>query len=111
MAIKTDGTLWCWGQNFSGQVGDNTNNDRSTPRQEFTSSTNWKQVSSGNSHTVALKTDGTLWCWGNNSSGQVGDNTTVNRSTPVQEFTSNTNWKQVVCEGDYTAAIQSLDIT
>jgi alpha-tubulin suppressor-like RCC1 family protein len=106
-AIKTDGTLWCWGFNSTGQLGDNTITARSTPRQEITSSTNWKQVAGGVSHTAAIKTDGTLWCWGINSSGQLGDNTLVSRSTPRQEITSSTNWKQVSGGQSHTAAIKT----
>ena len=106
-AIKTDGTLWVWGDNLYGQIGDNTTTDRRTPRQEFTSSTNWKQVTCGNVHTAAIKTDGTLWVWGSNSNGQIGDNTTASRSTPRQEFTSSTNWKQVSGGGYHTAAIKN----
>jgi len=102
-AIKTNGTLWMWGQNSystrGGFLGDNTTADRSTPRQEFTSSTNWKQIACGNEYTAAIKTDGTLWAWGGNDSGQLGDNTTASRSTPRQEFTSSTVWKQVSANG------------
>jgi alpha-tubulin suppressor-like RCC1 family protein len=106
-AIKTDGTLWCWGANSYGQIGDNTIAVRSTPRQEITSSTNWKQVSASTYHTAALKTDGTLWCWGRNSFGQLGDNTLASRSTPRQEITSSTNWKQVSAGGYNTTGIKT----
>ncbi len=110
-AIRYDGTLWSWGSNNYGQVGDNTNsggvsgtNSRSTPRQEFTSSTNWKYVSSKRFNISAVKHDGTLWAWGANDQGQVGDNTSANnRSTPRQEFSSSTNWKQS-SNGDYHLA-------
>ncbi len=106
-AIKTNGTLWAWGRNNEGQLGDNTTADRSTPRQEITSGTNWKQASCGYNHTAAIKTDGTLWLWGRNNEGQLGDNTNANRSTPRQEFTSGTNWKQVACGAFHTAAIKT----
>ena len=107
-AIANDRTLWVWGQNNYGQIGDNTNsggvdgvNSRSTPRQEFTASTNWKYVASKRYHIGAIKTNGTLWSWGANDQGQQGDNTAVNnRSTPRQEASSSTNWKQISC-GDY----------
>lgn len=112
-AVKTNGTLWCWGRNNYGQVGDNTILTRSTPRQEFSASTNWKQVSSGGTHTAAVKTNGTLWVWGSNASGQIGDNTSSggvtganSRSTPRQEFTAGTNWKQVACSTNSTSAIK-----
>jgi alpha-tubulin suppressor-like RCC1 family protein len=117
-AIKTDGTLWCWGYNSHGQIGDNTaatSIGRSTPRQEFTSSTNWKQVSGGYDHTLAIKTNGTLWVWGRNNLGQIGDNSADNtnfeRSTPRQEFTSSTNWKQVDGGTYNSIAVKSVDIS
>ena len=94
-AIKTDGTLWCWGQNTNGQLGDSTQTNRSSPVQTITFGTNWKQVSAGLTHTAATKTDGTLWAWGNNYYGQLGNNTTTHRSSPVQTITFGTNWKQV----------------
>ena len=95
-AIKTDGTLWTWGYNFYGQLGNNDRTDRSSPVQTVAGGTNWKQVSSSNANSVAaIKTDGTLWTWGNNNAGQLGDNTIVDKSSPVQTVAGGTNWKQV----------------
>lgn len=88
--------LWTWGGNAYAHLGVNDTITRSTPVREFTSSTNWKQVSSNANHVAAIKTDGTLWTWGYNFYGQLGNNTVTNRSTPVQEFTSSTNWKYIV---------------
>ena len=106
-AIKTDGTLWTWGRNANGQLGDNTTTNRSTPVTTFVGGTNWKQVSGGGYHTSAIKTDGTLWTWGQNSYGQLGDSTTTQRNTPVQVFGSAINWKQVSSGGGHTAAIKT----
>ena len=106
-AIKTDGTLWTWGFNDYGQLGDNTAVNRSTPVTTFAGGTNWKQVAGGVGFTAAIKTDGTLWTWGRNAYGQIGDNTEINRSTPVTTFAGGTNWKQVACSGYYTAAIKT----
>jgi alpha-tubulin suppressor-like RCC1 family protein len=106
-AIKNDGTLWCWGYSGYGQLGDNTGTQRSSPVQTITYGTNWKQVASGGNHTAAIKTDGTLWCWGKNSYGQLGDNTVTQRSSPVQTITYGTNWKQVSCGLNHTAAIKT----
>lgn len=106
-AIKTDGTLWCWGSNNSGQLGDNTIVHRSSPVQTVTYNNNWKQVSMGFQHTAGLKIDGTLWMWGNNTGGQLGDNTTINRSSPVQVLGSATNWNQVSCGKFHTCAIKT----
>jgi alpha-tubulin suppressor-like RCC1 family protein len=106
-AIKTDGTLWTWGRNSYGRLGDNTQTNRSTPVTTFAGGTNWKQVASGGYHTSAIKTDGTLWTWGNNGYGQLGDNTTTQRLTPVTTFAGGTNWKQVSCGHQHMAAIKT----
>ena len=107
-AIKTDGTLWTWGINSYGRLGDNTSTIRSTPVTTFAGGTNWKQVACGGLHTSAVKTDGTLWTWGRNIEGQLGDNTIINRTTPVTTFAGGTNWKQLSCGyGFHTAAIKT----
>ncbi len=88
-ALKTNGTVYCWGYNYMGQLGDSTNVDRYTPVQVKGVDgkgylTNISQINLGNEHTCALKTNGTVYCWGYNSLGQLGDNTDINRYTPVQ---------------------------
>jgi len=95
VAIKTDGTLWTWGDNRVGQLGVNDTTQRNTPVTTFTGGNNWKQVATGYISTVAIKTDGTLWTWGDNGYGQLGINDTVDRFTPVTTFGGGTNWKQV----------------
>lgn len=108
VAIKTDGTLWAWGENFSGQLGDGCSAftfacaKKSTPTQIGTA-TNWAAVAAGAMHVVALKTDGTIWAWGNNNAGQLGYSTGVNpyNSTPTQIGTA-TDWKSISA-GDTTS--------
>jgi alpha-tubulin suppressor-like RCC1 family protein len=109
-AIKTDGTLWSWGGNSYGQLGDNTRTVRSSPVQTVTFGTNWKFVNCGMYRTAAIKTDGTLWCWGFNQYGQLGDNTNAHKSSPVQTTAYGTNWKQVSCGYYSTAAVTNGDI-
>ena len=109
-AIKTDGTLWTWGLNTNGQLGIilfGVTTYKPTPVTTFAGGTNWKQVDCGNSHTAAIKTDGTLWTWGLNTNGQLGDNTVTQRNTPVTTFAGGTDWKQVACGGANTAAVTS----
>ena len=111
-AIKTDGTLWTWGTNYNGRLGDNTTTRRFSPVQTAAGGTNWSQVAcSGNGngygHCAAIKTDGTLWLWGLNSFGELGDNTTVSKSSPVQTITGGANWKQVSCGRNFTAAVKA----
>ena len=110
-AIKTDATLWTWGRNGYGQLGDNTSGiNRSTPVTTFAGGANWKQVSCGTNHTSAIKTDGTLWSWGDNAFGQLGDITIITNSTPVTTFAGGNNWKQVSC-GQYNTATIKTDGT
>jgi alpha-tubulin suppressor-like RCC1 family protein len=107
-AIKTDGTLWTWGRAIFGPLGNAGITNRSTPVTTFAGGTNWKQVSSGSSHTAAIKTDGTLWTWGNGNIGRLGNGiTTGNRSTPVTTFAGGTDWKQVSVAESHTAAIKT----
>ncbi|MFP2913744.1 RCC1 domain-containing protein, partial [Pyxidicoccus sp. 3LFB2] len=84
LALKTDGTVWAWGNNTDGQLGDGTNTPRSTPVQ-VQGLTGVVAIAANDFDTLALKADGTVWAWGNNSYGQLGDGTAPNdRSTPVQ---------------------------
>lgn len=95
-AIRQGGTLFTWGQNNVGQLGDNSVIARSSPVQIGTSS--WTAVSAtggstGAGNTWALRSGATLFGWGSNSVDQVGDNTTLSRSSPVQLGTS--SWSLV----------------
>ena len=91
VALKSDGTVWGWGLNYAGQLGDGTTVwDRHTPVQAIDPAdpsgflTDVVALAAGYSHTVAVKSDGTVWAWGDNSDGQLGDGTGVSSSTPVQ---------------------------
>ena len=109
-AIKTDGTLWTWGNNATGQLGNNTSGTNIlTPVTTFLGGNNWKQVACGKYHIAAIKTDGTLWTWGDSSGGQLGHNTETNTNTPVTTFAGGTNWKQVACGKYHTVAIKTSD--
>lgn len=83
MAIKTDGSLWGWGDNFYGQLGDGTTTSRYSPVKIMDDVLS-VSVGAGGMHTVIVKTDGSLWSWGYNSCGQLGDGTTTNRYSPVK---------------------------
>jgi alpha-tubulin suppressor-like RCC1 family protein len=100
-AIKTDGTLWAWGNTAQGSLGDNQATITYSSPIQIGALTNWYKVRPGQVHTLAVKTNGTLWAWGSNFYGQVGDNTSgyVNsRSSPVQ-IGADTNWADV--DGGY----------
>ncbi len=82
-ARKSDATLWCWGYNGDGELGNNTTADQSLPVQVSALGASVAGVSAGYHHTCARKTDGTLWCWGKNNHGQLGDGSHQSRSAPV----------------------------
>lgn len=119
VALKADGTLWTWGDNSSGQLGDGTNNTSAatkqiTVTQSASAINDWAAVAAGDFHTLALKADGTLWAWGDNLSGQLGDGTGANiRSVPVQiitpnrPLTFNNHWVAVAAGGTHSLALQS----
>ena len=100
MAIRDDNTLWGWGLNVSGQVGDTSVVSRSSPVQIGTSS--WIAISAGKDHTSGIKLDNTLWTWGLNTRGQLGDSTTTNRSSPVQVAGY---WNNVSVGASHTTAL------
>ena len=105
LLIKPDGSLWAWGRNDYGQLGDGTTTGSSSPVQVGTS-TDWVTVISGLYHSLAIKSDGTLWAWGRNDYGQLGDGTTTDKSSPVQVGTS-TDWVGVSGGGWHTLGIKS----
>ena len=97
MAIKTDGTLWGWGRNANyGQLGLGNLTNYSSPKQ-VGSLTNWLQVIGSNFNTTALKTDGTLWSWGKNTSGEGGLGNLTNYSSPKQIGALTTWSKLAMC--------------
>ena len=109
MANKTDGTLWSWGSNETGRLGHNQNDaDYSSPKQ--IPGTTWavgdhKMTVGGNGQALAIKTDGTLWSWGYNGQGELGQSNKTNYSSPVQ--VPGTTWRSVLAAGGVTAATKT----
>jgi alpha-tubulin suppressor-like RCC1 family protein len=94
LALKSDGTLWAWGENIYGQLGDGTTvRERASPVRSVPGN-DWIQVATSGIHSAALKRDGTLWAWGNNWAGQLGDGTTNKSLAPVR-VGSSTNWVRI----------------
>jgi len=111
VGVKTDGTLWTWGTNSGGNLGNlgATTASVSSPVQVSGVGVTWSQVGGvGTSpHMGAVKSDGTLWMWGTNTLGALGDLTTTNKSSPVTTAGGGTNWKQIYVAGPSTAAIKT----
>jgi alpha-tubulin suppressor-like RCC1 family protein len=111
LAIREDGTLWAWGSNVSGQLGDGTLNSRLVPAQVGTAA-DWVSVAAaynGNSTgatSVAMKSDGTLWLWGEGSTGQIGDGASVDRTLPTQLGVAG-EWRAVFAGSSVIHAIKA----
>ena len=96
LVIKTDGTLWTWGNNISGVLGQNELNEHYSSPVQVGTGTDWDKIgnnSGTNRLASAIKTDGTLWVWGSNSYGVLGQNNTSYYSSPIQ--IPGTTWKAV----------------
>lgn len=105
IATRSDTTLWTWGANESGQLGDGTTIDKTQPTQIGTSN-GWWEVAGGLAHSIARRSDGTIWTWGDNSHGQLGDGTTTDKLIPTQLGTA-TNWQNVFAGGNCTFALKT----
>jgi alpha-tubulin suppressor-like RCC1 family protein len=103
LATKTNGTLWSWGSGaIYGQLGLGNTSNYSSPKQ-VGALTTWLNIACGRYHTIATKTDGTLWSWGSNNSGQLGLGDTIKRSSPVQ-VGALTTWLNIACGAYHTLA-------
>ena len=104
-AIKNNGTLWTWGSNNQGQLGDNSSTNRLTPIQIGTD-TDWQFIVAGLHHTLALKADGSLWAWGTNTNGELGDGTNISRSAPTR-IGNEYNWVKISTGNDHNLALKN----
>ncbi|KQQ31046.1 hypothetical protein ASF61_17625 [Duganella sp. Leaf126] len=106
IALKTDGNLYSWGRNLQGQLGDGSNSNRNTPVIVAGSTGVWKQVAMGDSFAVAIRTDGTLWSWGYNLFGQLGQGDQVPRMVPTQVGTAK-DWTYVAAGKSHVVALRT----
>ncbi|WP_433444073.1 RCC1 domain-containing protein [Nonomuraea sp. CA-141351] len=100
-AVRVSQSLWCWGNNASGQLGLGDTSNRLSPVQVGTLNVWEVPAATGGAHTCARQIDTTLWCWGDNSSGQLGLGDTTNRTSPVQVTTPGT-WSAVTAGAAHT---------
>lgn len=100
-AITKDGSLWMWGYNSHGQLGDGSTTNKHTPIKILDDA---KSISLGKEHSAVIKSDGSLWMWGDNSYGQLGDNSTTDKYAPVKIMD---DIKSVSLGSNHSAAIKS----
>jgi len=103
MGLNANGTVWAWGDNTHGQLGDGTDTNRYIPVQ-VQGLNNITAIAAGASYAIALRNDGTVWTWGSNWAGQLGDGTDVNRPTPIQVQGLN-NVMAIAAGGGHTVAL------
>ena len=104
LALKSDGTLWAWGDNSYGQLGDGTTDNKIIPT-KVGSNTDWTAIAAGSGHSLALKSDG-IWSWGDNSYGQLGDGTTDNKIIPTK-VGLDTSWKAIASGSYHSLALKT----
>lgn len=107
LAVKNDGSLWAWGLNVDGELGDGTSGfgaNKYVPTK--IGSATWMSINAGTYHSVGIKSDGTIWAWGSNSYGQLGDGTKISRNIPTQIGITN-NWKTLISGGYHTIGIKN----
>jgi alpha-tubulin suppressor-like RCC1 family protein len=94
VAVRASGTLWAWGRNAEGQLGNDTQVFNFNTPQQIGTDTNWQLVAAGYDHTAAVRTDGTLWIWGDSINAP-------------QQIDSNTNWHSVAVGSAHTIALRT----
>mgnify|MGYP003582227952 CR=1 FL=1 len=116
-ATSSDSKLFCWGYNTNGKLGDGTTTSRGTPAAvstgAFPANATVRQVASGGQHTCALASDNKVYCWGLNTNGQLGNNTTTSSNLPVAvvltNMPANATVQQITAGANHTCAIASDD--
>ena len=106
LEIYVEGYVWAWGA--SGRLGDNTQTNRSSPVLVAGGFTNWCQASAGDSHSLGVRGNGTLWAWGGSGCGRLGDGTITDRLSPVLVAGGFTDWCQVSASGLHSLGIRQL---
>jgi alpha-tubulin suppressor-like RCC1 family protein len=107
LALRADNTAWAWGYNSCGRLGTNNTTDRSSPISVVGGFCDWCQISAGSAHSLAIRQNGTLWAWGFNNAGRLGDNTVAAKSSPVSVVGDFTDWCQVSAGGTFSLAVRT----
>jgi alpha-tubulin suppressor-like RCC1 family protein len=112
LGLTDSGTLYAWGVNNSGELGDNTTTSRATPVLVVGGITNWSQISAGkNPHSIGITTEGIAYGWGAGFQGRTGTGSTISTSSPILVAGGITTWSQVSSGANHSAAISIVPVT
>ncbi len=111
IGLRSNGTVWAWGCSAYGRLGDNctvlpSSSGRSSPVSVVGGFTDWCYVSAGDDHNLGVRTNGTAWAWGDGTCGRLGNNTIVNRSSPVSVVGGFTDWCQVSAGANHSLGVR-----
>ena len=107
VAIRSDGSLWTWGDNLHGQLGINSLDFYRTTPVRVGTANNWASVAAGWNHVVATRTDGTLWAWGWNEFGQIGDGSSMTSSFSPVQIGLGGHWVSVAADLAHSVGIRN----
>jgi alpha-tubulin suppressor-like RCC1 family protein len=107
LGVRADGSAWAWGSNINGRLGDNTAVSKSSPVSVVGGFLNWVQLSAGTAHSLGLRANGSAWAWGANTSGRLGDNTTVSKSSPVSVVGGFSDWTQLSASDGHSLGVRA----
>lgn len=105
--IRVDQTLACWGANLRGQIGNADNTDQKSPVDVVVTGASWLSVSAGSEFSCAVTTDHRLYCWGLNTSRQLGNGLATSSNVPVQESTEASDWVSVSTGSGFACGIKT----
>jgi alpha-tubulin suppressor-like RCC1 family protein len=106
LALRSNGSLWAWGNGGLGRLGVNDLADRSSPTSVVGGITDWTQISAGIVHSLAIRSNGTVWAWGYGGNGQLGVNDIINRSSPVSVVGGITDWIKISAGSTHNLALR-----
>ena len=110
LGLRANGLAYAWGLNTDGQLGDDSITARSSPVSVVGGFSDWTQLSAGGSHSLGVRANGTAWAWGANGDGQLGDDSTTQRSSPVSVVGGFANWTQLSAGGSHSLGLIATGI-
>ncbi|MCL2608853.1 MAG: hypothetical protein FWD94_02990, partial [Treponema sp.] len=107
LAVRSDGSLWSWGGNENGQLGNGSTGTNNAKPERVGTDTDWKRVSAGGGFSLAIRQDGSLWAWGNRANGRLGTGSAVGTQPVPERVGSDGDWYSVSAGSDHVLAVKN----